>query len=145
VIVREIEERDRAEWRALFLEYGDFYKTAFDERVLDGVWGWLMDEAHEVKALVAVEDDGVIGFAIYRRLFDTFTAAPAWHLDDLYVVTNARGLGAATNLIEAVASAATAQGGGTLRWITADDNLTAQSVYNKIATRKSWVTYEKET
>ena len=33
-------------------------------------------------------------------------------------------------------------GGGTISWITADDNLTAQSVYNKLATRAKWVTYE---
>lgn len=145
MIVRPIEERDLGAWRQLFIDYGEFYKTAFDDAVLAGVWTWLMDEAHEVKALVAVSDESIIGFAHYRRLFDTFTAAPSWFLDDLYVVPSARGAGAATSLIEAVAAAAKAQGGGTLRWITADDNLTAQSVYDKVATRAAWVTYEKQT
>ena len=58
---------------------------------------------------------------------------------------DARGSGAATSLIEAVAGEASENGGGTLRWITADDNLVAQSVYDKVATRTTWVTYEKET
>ena len=145
MIVREIEERDHDAWRQLFVDYGVFYKTEFGDTVLTGVWAWLLDPAHEVKALVAVEDDVVIGFAHYRRLFDTFTASPNWFLDDLYVAPEARGTGAATALIEAVAAAATAKGGGTLRWITADDNLVAQSVYNKVAKRTTWVTYEKET
>jgi GNAT superfamily N-acetyltransferase len=145
MIVRGIEERDHASWRALFIDYGVFYKTAFDDTVLDGVWTWLVDPAHEVQAIVAVQDDAIVGFAHYRRLFDTFTAAPAWFLDDLYVTPEARGIGAATSLIEAVAAEANAKGGGTLRWITADDNLTAQSVYDKVATRATWVTYEKET
>jgi GNAT superfamily N-acetyltransferase len=94
---------------------------------------------------VAEQDDVVIGFAHYRRLFDTFTASPNWFLDDLYVAPDARGTGAATALIEAVAAAATAKGGGTLRWITAEDNPVAQSVYNKVAKRTTWVTYEMET
>ena len=145
MIVREIEEHDHAAWRQLFLDYGVFYKTHFDDAVLDGDWAWLLDPAHEVKALVAVHDDTVIGFAHYRRLFDTFTASPNWFLDDLYVAPESRGTGAATALIEGVAAAAHARGGGTLRWITADDNVVAQSVYNKVAKRTTWVTYERET
>jgi len=145
MIIRPIEERDHGAWRVLFVEYGIFYKTAFDDAVLSGVWAWLLDPQHEVKAVVAVQDDAIVGFAHYRQLADTFTAAPAWFLDDLYVTAEARGIGAATSLIEAVAAEASEKGGGTLRWITADDNLTAQSVYDKVATRTTWVTYEKET
>lgn len=145
MIVRAIEQSDRVAWQELFVDYGIFYDTAFDEAVLSGVWRWLMDPKHEVAALVAVSDDGIVGFAHYRRVADTFTASPAWFLDDLYVSPGARGAGVATMLIEAVAAEASARGGGTLRWITAEDNLTAQSVYDKVATRASWVTYEKET
>jgi hypothetical protein len=29
-----------------------------------------------------------------------------------------------------------------LRWITADTNETAQALYDKVATRTRWVTYE---
>ena len=145
MIARPIEERDQEAWRGLFRDYGVFYKTAFDDVVLGGVWEWLMDPTHEVKALVAVLDDGIVGFAHYRRLADTFTAGPAWFLDDLYVMPDARGAGVASSLIEAVAAVASENGGGTLRWITAADNLTAQSVYDKVATRATWVTYERET
>ncbi len=143
--IRPVAGGDREAWAWLFTDYGVFYETAFSEEVLAGVWAWLLDEAHEVKALVAEVDGELVGFAHYRRLLDTFTAGPSWFLDDLYVAPAARGAGVATQLIDAVSAAAAAAGGGTLRWITAADNTTAQSVYNRVATRTSWVTYERET
>ncbi|MEP6480188.1 MAG: GNAT family N-acetyltransferase [Rhodoglobus sp.] len=143
--VRDIREGDRESWRRLFTDYGVFYETNFTDAVLDGVWSWLMDAEAEVCAVVAEVGGEVVGFALYRQLPDTFTAGPAWFLDDLYVEPGHRGSGAATALIEAVAERAASDGGGTLRWITAADNTTAQSVYDKIATRRTWVTYERET
>ncbi|WP_411699658.1 N-acetyltransferase family protein [Conyzicola sp.] len=152
VVVRPIEAKDRSPWERLFVAYGEFYETSFTPDVLDGVWGWLMDATHEVSALVAVADSGdgdpsalLVGFAHYRRQADTFTAAAGWFLDDLYVDASARGTGTATALIDAVAERATLAGGGTLRWITAADNHTAQRVYDRVADRSTWVTYERKT
>ena len=143
--VRDIREVDHDAWRALFRDYGVFYETQFSEDVLDGVWAWLMDAESDVCAVVALDAGTVIGFAHYRSLPDTFTASHAWFLDDLYVAPGHRGVGAATALIEAVAERAASDGGGTLRWITAADNVTAQRVYDKVATKMGWVTYERET
>ncbi|MEY2847863.1 MAG: hypothetical protein RI885_528, partial [Actinomycetota bacterium] len=80
--VRDIRPSDEAAWRRQFVDYGVFYETAFDDTVLDGVWSWLMDAAHDVSALVAVVGDRMVGFAHYRRTVDTFTAGPGWFLDD---------------------------------------------------------------
>jgi ribosomal protein S18 acetylase RimI-like enzyme len=143
--VRDIHEVDRDAWHRLFAAYGVFYETHFSAATLDGVWAWLMDAEAEVCAVVAVDHGEVVGFAHYRQLPDTFTAGTEWYLDDLYVRPESRGAGAATALIDAVAERAASDGGGTLRWITAADNTAAQSVYDKIATRTSWVTYEKQT
>ena len=147
--IRRIGPEDRDAWQALFTAYGVFYETDFSPAVLDGVWAWLMDAAHEVSALVA-ELDGtdrptLVGFAHLRRLRDTFTAGPAWSLDDLYVAQDHRGAGVARALIAACETTAHAEGGGTLRWITASENSTAQRLYDTVATRTTWVTYEKET
>lgn len=143
--VRDIRESDRDSWRRLFAEYGVFYETEFSDTVLDGVWAWLMDAESEVCAVVAVDDGRAFGFALYRRVPDTFTAGPAWFLDDLYVEPGHRGSGAGTALIDAVAERATSDGGGMLRWITAADNVVAQRVYDRVATRANWVTYERKT
>ncbi len=143
--IRPIGAADREAWGQLFRDYGVFYETSFDDTVLAGVWTWLMDVAHPVSAFVATDGGTLVGFAHYRGAPDTFTAADGWFLDDLYVAPSERGKGLATDLIDAVAAACTAQGGGTLRWITAASNTTAQRVYDRIAKRTTWVTYEKET
>jgi GNAT superfamily N-acetyltransferase len=152
VVVRPVEAQDRSAWERLFAAYGEFYETSFGPDVLSAVWEWLMDDTHEVSALVAVAEPiaggtsaQVVGFAHYRRQADTFTAASGWFLDDLYVDPSARGTGTATALIDAVAERAADNGGGTLRWITAENNTTAQRVYDRVAERSTWVTYERKT
>ena len=65
-------------------------------------------------------------------------------MDDLYVDPDSRGAGHATALIGAITARAQASGpAGTLRWITAEDNTRAQRVYDRLATKTTWVTYEK--
>lgn len=148
-VIRPLAPSDHDAWRALFTAYGVFYETDFSAAVLDGVWAWLMDATHEVSALVADLEGSsgqtLVGFAHLRRLHDTFTAGPGWSLDDLYVAPEHRGAGVARALIAACDATAHAAGGGTLRWITASDNSTAQRLYDTVATRTTWVTYEKET
>jgi ribosomal protein S18 acetylase RimI-like enzyme len=142
--IRPIAPGDHDAWRELFRDYGVFYETEFDDPVFDGVWAWLLDPTHPVSALVADDGGELIGFAHIRQVADTFTAGPAWFLDDLYVSPARRGEGVARALIERGFADATAAGGGTFRWITADDNTTAQVLYDKLATRAGWLVYEKE-
>jgi GNAT superfamily N-acetyltransferase len=142
VTVRPIEARDESVWRELFVAYGVFYETEFTEPQISTVWGWLMDPGHLTKAWVAEIDGAVVGFGHMRTHWDTFTGGPAWFLDDLYTSSAARGHGAGTQIINALRAHADANGGGTISWITADDNVTAQSIYDKLATRQTWVTYE---
>jgi GNAT superfamily N-acetyltransferase len=143
VEIRPIAPGDRAAWQELFRAYGVFYETAFTDDVFDGVWAWLLDPGHDISALVAVDGAELVGFAHIRRLSDTFTAGPGWFLDDLYVVPEHRGQGVARDLIERAALDGAAAGGGTMRWITAADN-PAQKLYDRVATRATWVVYERE-
>jgi GNAT superfamily N-acetyltransferase len=92
-----------------------------------------------VDALVAEVDGAVVGFAHYRSHPDTFSTGRDWFLDDLFTAPSSRGTGVATELIEHLKSMTN---GGTLRWITAESNTTAQRVYDKLATKTTWVTYE---
>ena len=145
ITIRQASPGDAERWRELFTAYGVFYETDFDDGVLDGVWAWILDPEHPVTAFVAEADGAVVGFAHVRMQPDTFLAGPGWFLDDLFADPAHRGSGVGTALLEAVAEHAAANGGGTLRWITAADNERAQRVYDRLATRTTWVTYERET
>lgn len=144
VLVRPVAPADRQTWERLFLDYGVFYEEDFPQPVIDGVWQWLMDSTHPVRCFVAEIEGTVIGFAHLRHQHDTFTAGPGWFLDDLFTSPEARGRGAATALINAANEYALSHGGGTLRWITAQDNDRARRLYDTLATPTTWVTYEKE-
>jgi len=135
---------DHVAWEALFLEYGVFYKTSFSPEVLAGVWEWIMKEGHPLRCLTAKIDGHVVGFAHFRNQPDTFTAASSWFLDDLYTHPSTRGKGVGTALIAAVTEHAGNHGGGALRWVTEANNITAQRLYDTLATRTSWVMYENE-
>lgn len=137
-MIRAVELRDRDAWAALFVAYGEFYETAFTDEVVDSTWRRLLDPTEGIDALVAELDGAVVGFAHYRSHPDTFSTGRDWFLDDLYTAPDARGTGVATALIDHLKQLAD----GTLRWITAESNTTAQSVYDKLATRTTWVTYE---
>lgn len=140
--VRAITASDAAAWRSLFTAYGAFYKSDFSDEVLDRVWAILLAD-ETLHGLVAEQDGAVVGIAHYRYHPDTFSGGWDWFLDDLFVAPESRGSGAATTLIEHLADLARAKGEpSTLRWITAADNERAQRVYDRVATKTTWVTYE---
>ncbi len=143
--IREIQPSDRDQWEALFLAYGVFYETAFTQRTVEGVWGWLMDPTHSLSGFVAEAEGALLGFAHLREQADTFRAGPSWFLDDLFTAPAARGRGVGRALIDALKEHGAAHGGGDLRWITAANNTTAQHLYDSLASRTSWVMYELDT
>ena len=140
VTVRAIETADHDAWAALFVAYGVFYETDFSTEIVESTWSRLITEESGIDALVAVADDAVIGFAHYRSHPDTFSTGRDWFLDDLFTAPEARGTGAGTALVERLKELSASS--GTLRWITAESNETAQRLYDKLATRTTWVTYE---
>ena len=140
--VRVVTPADHDSWAPLFAAYGSFYETSFSDEIIENTWTILVAEASGIDAIVAEVDGKVIGFAHYRSHPDTFSTGRDWFLDDLFTFPAARGAGVATALIDDLKARAAATGPGTLRWITAASNETAQRVYDRVATRTTWVTYE---
>lgn len=134
----------RAAWDRLYAGYAAFYKVEQDGAMRDTVWGWIHDPRHEVKAFLALDAQGApIGLAHYRPFARPLRAAMGIYLDDLFVDPQARGTRTADALIEAVAEEGRRQGATLLRWITADDNYRGRGVYDRLATRTMWITYDK--
>ena len=133
----------RAAWEALYAGYAAFYGVEQTPAMRATVWGWLHDAGHEVDGLLALATDcRPVGLAHFRPFARPLTASTGGFLDDLFVEPEARGSGAAQALIEAVAAQGRARGWSVLRWITAEDNYRGRAVYDRVAARTKWLTYE---
>jgi len=143
VAVRALDAADRASWQRLYAGYGDFYGVPLGDAKADRVWANLMDPDYESFGLVAVDENGTpIALAHYRQFARPLGDGTGIYLDDLYTAAEARGTGAATALITALGDIARDRGAAVVRWITAADNLTAQRLYNTLAEKTAWVTYD---
>jgi len=142
VTVRPLSPPDRPEWEHLYQGYAGFYGVAQTPAMRETVWKWLHDPDHEVNGLVAQDRGTLIGLAHYRPFCSPLAASTRGFLDDLYVDPAARGAGAAQALLDAVSAEGRAKGWAMIRWITADDNYRARSVYDRVATQTKWVTYD---
>lgn len=138
-----LEPRHRADWERLYAGYAAFYKVDQTPEMRATVWGWIHDPAHEVKALVAEDAEGrAIGLAHYRPFARPLRATYGGFLDDLFVDPAARGTRVADALIARLAEIGREKGWNVIRWITADDNYRGRGVYDRMATRTMWITYD---
>ncbi|WP_104168869.1 GNAT family N-acetyltransferase [Arthrobacter sp. SX1312] len=142
VSVRPLAPSDEPRWRELFRGYRGFYHLEESEEVVSRVWGWLMDPGHECQALVAESVDGIVAIGHYRRFSRPSTGTVGIWLDDLFTAPEARGRGAGRALIHRLTGIAGSEGRSVVRWITADDNHQAQALYDQVATRTYWATYD---
>jgi GNAT superfamily N-acetyltransferase len=118
----------------LFRGYFDFYESDPDdadvEVLLREVIALPEDEAY---LLVATDDEGkVVGFANNDWTWSSLRGKKIVLMDDLFVHPDARGGGYADALIKAVADVARKHGAPNILWYTAQDNVRAQTVYNRV-------------
>jgi GNAT superfamily N-acetyltransferase len=135
----------RSDWERLYAGYAAFYKVAQTPEMRATVWQWIFDNDNELEALVAIDAAGrVVGLAHYRPLLRPLRAVVAGFLDDLFVQPALRGTGAAQALMQALADVGRANGWSTIRWLTAEDNYRARSLYDRIASRTVFLTYDMQ-
>ncbi|MFM1724508.1 MULTISPECIES: N-acetyltransferase family protein [Rhodococcus] len=142
--IRPLLPADEARWRVLFRAYRAFYELPESETVVSRAWGWLMDPRHECKALIAESNGAVLGFAHHRRFSSPYTGTTGLFLDDLFTDPAARGRGVGRALIGRLTEMAAAEGRSVVQWVTAEDNHQAQALYDTLAKRTNWVTYEAQ-
>jgi GNAT superfamily N-acetyltransferase len=136
-------ERHREDWERLFAGYAAFYKREQTPDMRARVWGWLRDPAHEVEGLAAEAEGGrAVGLAHFRAFARPSTATTGGFLDDLFVDPAFRGGRVADALIGRLAEIGRERGWSVVRWITADDNYRARGVYDRLAQRTMWITYD---
>ena len=141
--VRPLASSDWESWRRLYLGYADFYSVQTDEEKLSTLFGWLLDVDHVCDGILAVMATGeIVGLAHFRGMPSPLRGAEIGFLDDLFVDPAARGSGAADALLKQVDRIAGDRGWDVVRWITRDGNYRARGLYDRLALRSDWVTYE---
>jgi GNAT superfamily N-acetyltransferase len=143
IAVRPLRDEDRPDWERLYEGYAAFYKVAHTSEMRQRVWSWIMNPSMEVEGLAAINDDGMlVGIAHFRPFARPLSATVGGFLDDLFVEPRARGLGVADALISRLKEEGQRRGWSVIRWITAEDNYRARTVYDRLAERTRWVTYD---
>ena len=140
--IRPVADGDFFAWLDLYEQYAAFYETTLTDQKALLLWSWLTAPDHEEDGLVAVDDGRIVGLAHMREFPRPLEGDRGLFLDDLFVLEDKRGTGIGRSLIAAVRDRAQERGLGVVQWITARDNTDAQQVYDSVATRTSWVTYE---
>jgi GNAT superfamily N-acetyltransferase len=87
------------------------------------------------EVLIAQHDGAAIGFALFFHNFSTFEARPGIYLEDLFVLPEARGLGAGKALLARLAQLAIERDCARLEWSVLDWNEPAIAVYRAIGAK----------
>jgi GNAT superfamily N-acetyltransferase len=146
VTIRPVAMGDRTDWDVLYRGYADFYEVTQSDEMRDRVWSWLHDKGAESEGLVAEAAGGtLLGLTHFRPFARPLSATTGCFLDDLFVSPNARGSGLADALVDGVRAIATERGWSVVRWITAENNYRGRGVYDRIAQKTHWVTYDIKT
>jgi GNAT superfamily N-acetyltransferase len=121
----EVEDVDDERNRAFFSAFLD----PSDRGTMLGAWG----------------DGELLGYACLYWSFTSLIPAETVLMNDLYVVPEARGQGIGRALIDASAAVARRRGAARLTWMTAQDNETAQRLYDATgAAGEASIEYELE-
>ena len=141
-MIREIQLKDKDQWKKLYRGYADFYKAEINDKILQTVWGWLNDNKHELQGIVYEVDNKIVALAHFRRMPRPLKGQDICFLDDLFVDPQHRGQKIGEKLIYRIREISKSRGWSLVRWITRDDNLRAKSLYDRISEKTNWDVYE---
>ena len=143
-MIRNIQIKDKDEWRELYQGYANFYQVEISKITLDIVWNWLLDQNHELSGLVYEINNKLVAIAHYRRMPSPLRGKDIGFLDDLYVHPDFRGRKIGEEIINKLNHISQEKGWGLIRWITRNDNHNAKSLYDRVANKSNWDVYELE-
>jgi GNAT superfamily N-acetyltransferase len=147
-VIAAVTETDLPELLPLMRGYCDFYEVdPTNDALLAMSRTLIADPEREGVQLLARDEDGrAVGFATIFWTWSTLSAARIGVMNDLFVDEQARGSGAAAELIEACAERCRGRGITELAWQTAHDNHRAQKLYDRVGAARDerWLDYSLE-
>jgi GNAT superfamily N-acetyltransferase len=140
IIIRDPAATDETAWRRLWSQYNAFYEVDIPETVTTQTWQRILDPASAMFGRFAAADGEVIGFSVSLLHNSTWTIAPIYYLEDLFVAPKFRGRGIGRLLIADLVDAARSKGWSRLYWHTRANN-PARRLYDEFAKADDFVRY----
>ncbi|HMI21142.1 MAG TPA: GNAT family N-acetyltransferase [Sphingomonas sp.] len=148
ITIRDIARADHRQWLPLWDGYNEFYgrsgATALPETISETLWERFFDPAEPVHGIVAEDEGRLIGLAHFLFHRSTTMIGPICYLQDIFTGAEARGRGVGQALIRAVYDRAEAAGAARVHWHTHETNLTARSLYDRVAECSGFIVYRKD-
>ena len=145
--IRPLAPTDYVQWLPLWDGYNAFYgrsgPTALPDDITATTWARFFDEMEPVHCLVAEQGGQLLGLTHYLFHRSTTLIDPICYLQDLFTGADARGKGVGRALIEAVYACARAAGAKRVYWQTHETNLSARSLYDRVAEKSGFLVYRK--
>jgi len=145
--IRFVTRGDFEKWLPLWDGYNAFYgrsgPTALKSEITAMTWSRFFDACEPVHGLVAESGGELLGLTHYLFHRSTTAIEPLCYLQDLFTSEATRGKGVGRALIEGVYRQARLAGSPRVYWQTHETNLTARTLYDKVAERPGFIIYRK--
>jgi len=142
--IRQLSDNDFINWKTLWKQYLEFYKTSVEDLVYETTFKRLISNHHfSQNAFVAEQGNKLIGLVHYIYHPHNWKIEDVCYLQDLFVLKTARGTGVGRALMEAVYLAADRNDTSTVYWLTQDFNEQARKLYDNIGTITSFIKYNR--
>ncbi|AXQ23250.1 GNAT family N-acetyltransferase [Acinetobacter wuhouensis] len=131
------------QWLPLWQEYLNFYKTQLSNEQISLSWKRITNsEQADMFGFAIQVNNEVVGFVHLISHMSMWTDKPCCYLQDLYVNETHRNQGLARKLIEHSYQVCSGKY-DRVYWLTHESNLTAQYLYDRIATKTGFIQYKK--
>ena len=146
-MIEPVSEKNIEEVLPLIREYQKFYKVTDISDIKNHKFFSQFGEGEPHGCQFMKRSDGAaVGFSTVYFSFASSITSKVGVLNDLYVLPSERGKGIGRELIKFSKSYARKMGAARLQWLTAEDNESAQRLYDSMGVKKSsWYFYGYNT
>ena len=136
IIIRAAQADDIDIIQAFILALADYERLAHEVKAdRETLARYLFGERPMAEVLIAEADGAAVGFALFFHNFSTFEGRPGLYLEDLFVLPEARGLGAGKALLSRLAALAIERDCARLEWSVLDWNEPSIAFYRALGAR----------
>ena len=136
IIIRDAVAQDIDVILTFIRALADYERLAHAVKVdRDTLARYLFGPRPMAEVLIADHDGASVGFALFFHNFSTFEGRPGLYLEDLFVLPEARGLGAGKALLARLAGLAIERDCARLEWSVLDWNAPSIAFYRALGAR----------